>query len=175
MPLSNETCTVSPAASAALKVPLTVCAATLVTRSVLLAPLSAENDTPAPVVSGATVSMATGAETAATPALPTASVQVPALTLTVAAPAATPLAGVSRAVYSSGLAVAAKLLSTPLVTCTSPAAKPSGASLNVNTTTVASPSLSAVDWVVMASVGATVSTAISGVMPLPPASPRKSV
>jgi hypothetical protein len=51
--LSSETCTVSPLTSAALSVPLRVCAAVLVIRSVLLAPVSAEKVTPVPVVVGA--------------------------------------------------------------------------------------------------------------------------
>jgi predicted transporter len=53
VPWSSETCTVSPLTSAALSVPLRVCAAVLVIRSVLLAPVSAEKVTPVPVVVGA--------------------------------------------------------------------------------------------------------------------------
>ncbi|OEZ95006.1 hypothetical protein DUPY_43880 [Duganella phyllosphaerae] len=56
MPLLNETSTCSSAPRPAVSVPLTVCWAVRVTRSVLLAPLSDENTTAPPVVAGALVS-----------------------------------------------------------------------------------------------------------------------
>jgi hypothetical protein len=56
LPLSNETDTVSPAANVVLKVPLMVCAAVLVMKSLVLEPVSALKAAVAMVVVGAVVS-----------------------------------------------------------------------------------------------------------------------
>ena len=55
-PLSNETCTDSPVSRFAFRVPLIVCAAVLVLKSVALAPVSAEKVTVDMVLVGLTVS-----------------------------------------------------------------------------------------------------------------------
>ena len=55
-PLSSEPYTMSPAASGADSVALTVCAAVLVIRSVLLGPVSADSATPLKPTVGAVVS-----------------------------------------------------------------------------------------------------------------------
>ena len=73
-PLSKETETVSPLDKLADKVPLTVCAAVLVMKSVLLVPVSAENAALATVRVGAVVSTVTDNDDEAVEVLPAASV-----------------------------------------------------------------------------------------------------
>lgn len=68
-PLSNDTYTISPEATLADKVPLMVCAAVLVMKSVLLLPVSAEKLFVAMVVVGAVLSTVTAKEDEATEVL----------------------------------------------------------------------------------------------------------
>ncbi|MNH44520.1 hypothetical protein D3C79_1067030 [compost metagenome] len=69
----SETSTVSPDARLADSVPLMVCAAMVVTRSVPLAPVSAENATLSPAVVGAWVSMRIADSVTPAPGLPAVS------------------------------------------------------------------------------------------------------
>ncbi|OFA09185.1 hypothetical protein DUPY_01050 [Duganella phyllosphaerae] len=136
-----------------------VCAATLVSRSVALAPLSVENTTLSATATGAKVSMARVGCTGAATALPAASVTAP-VSAKLAATPWMPAVGVNSAVYTSGLAVAARPLKVPPLAMMAPALKPTGTSLKVNVTCVVSPTPSAALPLVMTSVGASVSTAI---------------
>ncbi|OFA00387.1 hypothetical protein DUPY_24160 [Duganella phyllosphaerae] len=174
-PLSSETSTCSPAPSAPFSVPLMTWAATLVTRSVLLTPLSVEKAIEAPVMAGASVSMAIGALLAPTPRLPAASATALAATLTTALPPARPGCGVKVAVYTSRSALAVKLPSVPLSALISASVKPAGTSVNVKVMVAVSPTLRLLALVSMVSTGATVSTAIDARPPPAPRLPAASV
>ncbi|OFA00390.1 hypothetical protein DUPY_24190 [Duganella phyllosphaerae] len=92
-----------------------------------------------------------------------------------ATPAATPAPGENNAVYTSGLAVTAKPDSAPLMTTTSAAVKPCGASLKVNVISAVSPALSAARSLVMARVGGVPSTTSPASAPPMPALPALSL
>ncbi|OFA00386.1 hypothetical protein DUPY_24150 [Duganella phyllosphaerae] len=139
------------------------CSAVSVTRSVLLAPWSAENCTLPPVSSGATVSMAMAGTAPTTPALPARSLN--GATVIWALSPATLAAGVNTAVYTSGSAVCTRLAKAPLAAPRLARVKPSGASLKVKVISAVAPALSVVALLVMARVGTRLSMTIGARLP----------